>query len=201
MQFVYGKAPLKYINDVPAHKAGEWPGIKSCRFHSYKRVIRPVNSGIIYNENEPILPPKRKLLGPTEPTPEYIFRPCCKMVQQPNNHYDKPEGLRYIPFPSRGYIPRPEKRHDFPYKREFDRTENEKNKKMTNANIVSNELKLLSTIGFAKQPYKNLTNQQLLGYNFTKDQFGALKINNIKHYNNSSKSLSKTIKEENRKNI
>ena len=191
MQFVYGKAPLKYIDDVPAHKAGEWPGIKSCRFHSYKRVIRPMNNGIIYNENEPILPPKRKLLGPTEPTPEYVFRPCCKMVNQPNNHYDKPEGLRYIPFPSRGYIARPEKRHEFPYKREFDRIENDKNKKMTNADIVRNEFKLLSTLGFAKQPYKNLTNQQLLAYNFTKDEFGALKMNNIKQFNNSHKSFSR----------
>ena len=201
MQFVYGKAPLKYIDDVPAHKAGEWPGIKSCRFHSYKRVIRPMNNGIIYNENEPILPPKRKLLGPTEPTPEYVFRPCCKMVNQPNNHYDKPEGLRYIPFPSRGYIGRPEKRHEFPYKREFDRIENDKNRKMTNADIVRNEFKLISTLGFAKQPYKNLTNQQLLAYNFTKDEFGALKMNNIKQFNNSHKNSSRSVKEETRKNI
>ena len=198
MQFVYGKAPLNYIDNIPAHKAGEWPGIKPCRFHSYKRVIRPVNSGIIYNENEPILPPKRKLLGPTQPTPEYVFRPSCKMVPQPNNHYDRPEGLRYIPFPSRGYIPRPEKRHEFPYKRELDRAEIEKNKKMTNAHIVSNEFRLLSQIGFSKQPYKNLTNQQLLSYNFTKDQFGALKMNKIMK---NDKNLSKTVKEENKKNL
>ena len=200
MQFEYGKAPLKYIDDIPAHKAGEWPGIKPCRFHSYKRVIRPVNCGIIFNENEPILPPKRKLLGPTGPTPEYIFRPCCKMVQPPNNHYDRPEGLRYIPFPSRGYIPRPEKKHEFPYKRELDREEMEKSKRMTNANIVKNEFKLFSHLGFSKQPYKNLTNQQLLSYNFTKDQFGALQMNRINGTNN-NKNLSKTIKNENRKNI
>ena len=198
MQFVYGKAPLNYIDNIPAHKAGEWPGIKPCRFHSYKRVIRPVNNGIIYNENEPILPPKRKLLGPTQPTPEYVFRPSCKMVPQPNNHYDRPEGLRYIPFPSRGYVPRPEKRHEFPYKRELDRAEIEKNKKMTNAHIVSNEFRLLSQIGFSKQPYKNLTNQQLLSYNFTKDQFGALKMNKIMK---NDKNLSKTVKEENKKNL
>ena len=198
MQFVYGKAPLNYIDNIPAHKAGEWRGIKHCRFHSYKRVIRPVNNGIIYNENEPILPPKRKLLGPTQPTPEYVFRPSCKMVPQPNNHYDRPEGLRYIPFPSRGYVPRPEKRHEFPYKRELDRAEIEKNKKMTNAHIVSNEFRLLSQIGFSKQPYKNLTNQQLLSYNFTKDQFGALKMNKIMK---NDKNLSKTVKEENKKNL
>ncbi len=210
MQFVFGKAPLNYIDGVPAHKAGEWPGIKSCRFHSYKRVIRPVNCGIIFNENEPLLPPRRKLLGPTQPTPEYVFRPSCKMVPQPNNHYDRPEGLRYIPFPTKDSVPRPEKRHEFPYKRELDRIEVEKNKKMTNANWVRNEFKLLSTIGFMKQPYKTLTNQQLLQYDFTKDQFGVLKMNmnktnNINQINKNNNlkniNMSKTTNKENRKSI
>lgn len=49
MQIEYGQAPLTYIDGVPTHKAGEWPGIKSCKFHSYKRVIRPVSQGIIFN--------------------------------------------------------------------------------------------------------------------------------------------------------
>ena len=48
MQFQYGKAPLNYINGIPAHKAGEWPGIKSCKFHSYKRVIHQTSNGIIF---------------------------------------------------------------------------------------------------------------------------------------------------------
>ncbi len=38
MKFEYGKAPIKYTNGVPSHLAGEWPGITSCKFHSYKRV-------------------------------------------------------------------------------------------------------------------------------------------------------------------
>ena len=45
-------------------------------------------------------------------------------------------------FPNKEYIPRPEKRHEFPYKREMDRNEIDKNKIMTNANIVRNEFKL-----------------------------------------------------------
>lgn len=49
MHFEYGNAPLSYIDGVPAHKAGEWPGLKSCKFHSYKRVIRPSCQGIIFN--------------------------------------------------------------------------------------------------------------------------------------------------------
>lgn len=73
MKFEYGEAPIKYKDGVPSHLAGEWPGITSCKFHSYKRVIRPVNCGIIFNEKEPIPPSTRKLLGPKEPTPEYVF--------------------------------------------------------------------------------------------------------------------------------
>ena len=80
MKFEYGKAPIKYTNGVPSHLAGEWPGITSCKFHSYKRVIHPVNCGIIFNEKEPLAPPNRKLLGPKGPTPEYIFKPSCKMI-------------------------------------------------------------------------------------------------------------------------
>ena len=74
---------------------------------------------------------------------------------------------------------------------------------MSNANWVRNEFKLLETIGFMKQPYKTLTNQQLLEYDFTKDQFGALKMNktnNLKQINNQRNS-SKFVNQENRKNI
>ena len=50
-----------------------------------------------------------------------------------------------------------------------------------------------------------MTNQQLLEYNFTRDRFGALKMNKIKGYNsfhnNSNKMLSKTANIENRKNV
>ena len=53
MHFEYGNAPLSYIDGVPAHKAGEWPGLKSCKFHSYKRVIRPSCQGIIFNGKSP----------------------------------------------------------------------------------------------------------------------------------------------------
>jgi len=200
MKFEYGKAPIKYIDNIPSHKAGEWPGIKPCKFHSYKRVIRPTNCGIIYNENEPPLPPKRKLLGPTQPTPEYIFKPCCKMVAEQNNHIDKPQGLRYIPFDSKEAKPRAEKRHEFPYKREKERIEIENNKKMSNENMVKNEFKLIMNIGFAKRPYANLTNLELLKYNFTRDRFGGLKLQNQQSFDHKkwmSKTVNKEIKKKN----
>ena len=51
MQFQYGKAPLNYINGIPAHKAGEWPGIHSCKFENTRRMIHPKPHGIIFNGN------------------------------------------------------------------------------------------------------------------------------------------------------
>ena len=204
MQFTYGTAPINYINNIPAHKAGEWPGIKSCKFHSYKRVIRPVDCGVIFNENEPLPLPRRKLLGPKNPTPEYIFRPSCRMIPNPNKNRDRPEGLRYIPFPSRGTMPRPEKRHEFPYKKELDIKELEKNRRMSSLDIFRNEFKVMSNIGFSKQQYQNMTNQQLLEYNFTRDKFGALQMNKIRDYslNNNNKRLPKTANyREHRKNV
>ena len=209
MQFIYGTAPIKYINDIPAHKAGEWPGIKSCKFHSYKRVIRPVDCGVIFNEKEPLPPPRRKLLGPKTPTPEYIFKPSCRMIPNPNRIIEREEGLKYIPFPSKEPIPRPEKRHEFPYRRDLDRRENEKKNRMNSLDIFRQEFKVMSNIGFSKQQFKNMTNQQLLEYDFTRDRFGALKMHRIKGYNSfhnnysssNNKMLSKTANIENRKNV
>ena len=210
MQFIYGTAPIKYINDIPAHKAGEWPGIKSCKFHSYKRAIRPVDCGVIFNEKEPLPPPRRKLLGPKTPTPEYIFKPSCRMIPNPNRIIEREEVLKYIPFPSKEPIPRPEKRHEFPYRRDLDRRENERKNRMNSLDIFRQEFKVMSNIGFSKQQFKNMTNQQLLEYDFTRDRFGALKMHRIKGYNSfhnnyssnsNNKMLSKTANIENRKNV
>ena len=210
MQFIYGKAPINYIDNIPAHKAGEWPGIKSCKFHSYKRVIRPVDCGVIFNEKEPLPPPRRKLLGPKTPTPEYVFRPSCRMIPNPIKNIDRAEGLKYIPFEAKEIKDRPEKRHEFPYRREMDLREQEKNRRMNSLDIFRTEFKVMSNIGFSKQQFKNMTNQQLLDYNFTRDQFGALKMNKIKGYNinhqgnnfrNNKRMFSRTANMGNRKKI
>lgn len=42
MQIQYGSSPIRFIDGLPAFKAGEWPGQKSNRFGLTKRVIRPV---------------------------------------------------------------------------------------------------------------------------------------------------------------
>ena len=57
MQLHYGKAPINYIDGVPAHLAGEWPGLKSSKFHSYRKIIYPISQGVIFNEKEPPLLP------------------------------------------------------------------------------------------------------------------------------------------------
>ena len=189
MKFEYGKAPIKYTNGVPSHLAGEWPGITSCKFHSYKRVIHPVNSGIIFNEKEPLAPPTRKLLGPKGPTPEYIFKPSCKMVKPLTSHKDRQEGIKYIPFPSKEPELRKERKHNFEYKEEQDRIEFEKAKNMNNNNIVKKEFKLMGLIGFSKKPYKgipfairpgNAFNRRLLNNLEMNDDDNDLEIKNSK---------------------
>ena len=206
MKFEYGKAPIKYTNGVPSHLAGEWPGITSCKFHSYKRVIYPVNSGIIFNEKEPPIPPTRKLLGPKEPTPEYIFKPSCKMVKQIEDRKDRPEGIRYIPCPSKTPIPRKERRHNFPYKEEMDKIEVEKIQNMTNTNTVRKEFKLMSLIGFAKKPYEGLPYVIQPGNKFNRTLLNTLKMddNNEDKKNMTKKQLlmlEKQIKKEKRKTL
>ena len=52
-EYSYGIAPVYKIDDVPAYKAGEWPGIKSNKVENTRRIIRAVEKGIFCAENEP----------------------------------------------------------------------------------------------------------------------------------------------------
>ena len=49
MIFEYRQAPMYCLEGLPANKAGEWPGKKSCKFEATRRVIRPLTEGIIFN--------------------------------------------------------------------------------------------------------------------------------------------------------
>lgn len=49
MQFEFPKAPMNYVEGVAAYKAGEWPGLSSCKFGPTRKVIRPKTEGIIFN--------------------------------------------------------------------------------------------------------------------------------------------------------
>ena len=48
-QYIYPKAPVYYIDGIPAYKAGEWPGIKSNKFNNTKLMIRPVTHDLFRN--------------------------------------------------------------------------------------------------------------------------------------------------------
>ena len=175
MQLHYGQPPINYINGVPAHLAGEWPGIKSCKFHSYRKIIYPLSQGVIFNENEPPLLPKRKLLGPG-PSPEWEFRPCCKFVPKITEKVKNQKGLKYIPFPTQPSIRRMERRHKFPYKEQLENDKIENLKKMTNEQILLNENHyLINYGGFLRKDF-NLTNQELSQMTFVKKPNGRIEI-------------------------
>lgn len=43
MQIGYFKAPMYYIEGIPAYKTGEWTGQKSCKFGPTRRIVGPLN--------------------------------------------------------------------------------------------------------------------------------------------------------------
>ena len=79
-EYSYGTAPVYKIDNVPAYKAGEWPGIKSNKFENTRRIIRAVEKGIFFSENEPIKKPRHRVLIQPR-SAEYVFRPCIKKVK------------------------------------------------------------------------------------------------------------------------
>ena len=102
-EYIYGVAPVYKINDVPAYKAGEWPGIKSNKFDNTRRIIRAVERGIFFSEKEPVIKPRHKSFNQRY-SQEYIFRPCLKMVKPIDNRtlYQLGEGI--FPTPSRNKL-------------------------------------------------------------------------------------------------
>ena len=45
----YVNAPIYMIDNVPAYKAGEWPGIKNNHFSPTRRIIREINKDTVFN--------------------------------------------------------------------------------------------------------------------------------------------------------
>ena len=174
MQYEYGVAPITYTNGIPTYKGGEWEGKLSCKFHSYKRVIRPKDHGIIYNQFEDPFVPKRKILNPGH-SPEFIFRPSCKMVNSEFSHEIKPKGLKYINFQTEPRKLMKEKKHYFPYKKQIENDYFEKMKNLPNSKIIRNETKLLmEENGYHKKNYFTFYNKDLKNIDFSRDHFGKL---------------------------
>ena len=176
MEFTYGKAPVYCINGVPAYKAGEWPGIKSNRFENTRRIIQPKNCGIIFNENEPLPPPRRKILHPG-PSPEYVFRPCCKMVD--TSQFCLPPKMSSLKVREQVFTQNKldyEKRHNFPYLIDKENKKNEQEKNMNISNYIKNELKLATLIGFKSKKFDNVSNKDLLKLKYSRTG-GKLQLN------------------------
>lgn len=47
-KYLYLKAPVYYIDGIPAYKAGEWPGIKSNKFDNTRTIIHPVTNELFF---------------------------------------------------------------------------------------------------------------------------------------------------------
>jgi hypothetical protein len=222
MEFTYLKAPNYYIDGVPGYKAGEWPGIKSCKFANTRRIIHPKDQGIIFNEHDSSLYSRKRLLGPG-PSPEYVFRPSIKMVTAETDRVPRISSIKPIKQQVTIAKMENEKRHKFEYLEEKKRTQFERERNLTMSNFVRNEMKLLIEGGMGKKKYDNLGNRELFGLTFnkkgrnkleiiTKEEYGLLnKQQNVKdrkrdiNYVNSltewdSKTLSKFSKSNNNNN-
>ena len=177
MQLEYGVAPLKYTDGIPTHLAGEWPGKLPCRFHSYRRIIRPHDHGIIYNQNEPTFIPKKKILDPGQ-SPEYVFRPSCKLVS--SDIYDrtiKPKGLKYIDFKTEPRKLILQKKHYFPYKIQMDNDQKERMNTLPNSKIIRMETKMLmEENGYAQKKYDLIFNRDLNYIQFIRNELGKLSL-------------------------
>lgn len=176
MQYEYGVAPITYTNGIPTYKAGEWEGKLSCKFHSYKRIIRPKDHGIIYNQFEPTFVPKRKLLGPGN-SPEFVFRPSCKMVSGDFERIVKPKGLKYINFKTEPRKLLVQKKHIFPYKIQMEKDNNERLNTLPNSKIIRNEVKMLmEENGYHQKDYFTIYNKDLNNLNFIRNQLNKLSL-------------------------
>jgi hypothetical protein len=197
MEYIYGKAPIKFTDGIPSHLAGEWPGIKSCRFHSYRRVIYPNDHGIIYNQDEPTLKPKKKLLAPIEPSPEFVYRACSKrVVLETDPNLLRPKGKKCLPFPSKNIIPLKEKAHRFLYKIEQDKKNLEEIKTQPNDFFVKRELKYLAkSRGFFPKKYYYVNDVKLM-MTMNNDNKNNFNFDDEIHYNEEYEILTKKQKKE-----
>ena len=177
-EYSYGTAPVYKIDNVPAYKAGEWPGIKSNKFENTRRIIRAVEKGIFFSENEPIKKPRHRVLIQPR-SAEYVFRPCIKKV--------KPIDTRTLHQMGEGLFPaQPENNTFIPKIYRFQEIENYHLKKQEEYNKLLNENLIMnkngnsggSKTGFTKEFYDNISNNKLLGITFTKELYYTYKNNN-----------------------
>ena len=191
-EYIYGKAPVYKIDGVPAYKVGEWPGIKSNKFENTRRIIRAVEKGIFFSENEPVLKPRHRPFNERY-SEEYVFRPCLKKVKPIDSRtpHQLGEGIFATPPEINSFIP---KVYHFQKIHEYHLKKQEEHNKLLNENFIMNKNNdnLSSNnnrTGFTKEFYENISNNKLLGITFTKELYYTYK-NNI----NKKKEINEYIK-------
>ena len=179
-EYVYGIAPVYKIDNIPAYKAGEWPGIKSNKFDNTRRIIKAVERGIFFSENEPIIKPRHKSFNPRY-SQEYIFRPCLKKVTPIDSRtlLQLGEGISPTPPQINSFIP---KIYRFQKIEDYHLKKQEEYNKLLNENLImnknNNNLNNNNKTGFTKEFYDNISNNKLLGITFTKELYYTYKNNN-----------------------
>ena len=179
-EYIYGVAPVYKIENIPAYKAGEWPGLKSNKFDNTRRIIRAVEKGIFFSENEPVIRPRHRSFNQRY-SQEYVFRPCLKKVKPIDSRtlHQLGEGIFPTPPEISTFIP---KIYRFQKIDEYHIKKQEEHNKLLNENLIMNKNNNLSSsnnkTGFTKEFYDNISNNKLLGITFTKELYYTYKNNN-----------------------
>ena len=189
-KYVEGKAPVYKIDNIPAYKAGEWPGIKSNKFENTRRIISAVEKGIFFSEKEPLMKIARRTFS-VKKSPEYIFRPCIKKVKPMDTRtlHQLGEGLFATPPEINYYTPRI---YEFQKIEKYHLKKQEEHNKLLNENLIMNKNNSNNSnnkTGFTKEFYENISNNKLLGITFNKELYY-----NYKNSTNTKKVVNEFIK-------
>ena len=178
-EYLYGVAPVYKINNIPAYKAGEWPGLKSHKFDNTRRIIRAVERGIFFSEKDPILKPRHRSFNPRY-SQEYVFKPCLKKVKPIDSRtlHQLGEGIFPTPPEINTFIP---KIYRFQQIEDYHLKKQEEHNKLLNENLIMNKNNLNNNnnkTGFTKElyyTYKNNVRRKKEINEFIKNNSNALK--------------------------
>jgi hypothetical protein len=189
-KYVEGVAPVYKIDDIPAYKAGEWPGLKSNKFENTRKIIRAVERGIFFSENEPVMRPCHRTFT-VKDSPEYVFRPCLKKVKPIDSRtlHQLGEGIYPTPPEIIGFKKR---YYEFQKIEDYHLKKQEEHNKLLNENLIMNKNNNASNnnkTGFTKEFYENISNNKLLGITFNKELYY-----NYKNSNKRKKEINEFIK-------
>ena len=101
MEIEYRHIPQKQylINNIPAGKYGEWPGIKSNHWKGSIKIIQPVLTNKIFDDGKYQIEKNRKHFKEKFGIEEQDFKPQKRLFSAVNFKYeDKKEGLKPIKF-------------------------------------------------------------------------------------------------------